>query len=170
MSLSGDVERLERVEGWDGVYAVCEFFNYCVGYSGVVVYWCLNEICLMLIEWGVCVKGDVGELIMWAGEIASFADDATRAKEIDGEGRVLWVDFGEFVLCMVYVLVVFGDLVVDEKIVECVVFKCDFLSAFEARYKSLRERGRNVILCGDWNIVLLWKFDCVDEDLNVVEF
>ena len=38
LSSSGDVERLERVEGWDGAHAVCESSNHRVGYSGVAVY------------------------------------------------------------------------------------------------------------------------------------
>ena len=169
LSSSGDVERLERVEGWDGAHAVCESSNHRVGYSGVAVYWRSNEICPTSIERGVCAKGDAGESTMWAGEIAPFADDATRAKEIDGEGRALWVDFGEFVLCTVYVPAVFGDPAVDEKTAERAAFKRDFLSALEARYKSLRERGRNVILCGDWNIAPSWKLDRADEDPNAVE-
>ena len=154
-----DVASVGRVEdAWDSAHSVCDAKGK-DSYAGVAIYWRTSRLRPVAIEEGVCGsrRGRVDDktasrLVFAVGEDAPFAHDFARQKELDSEGRALWVDFGTFVLCTVYVPAVFGDATMDEKVAERALFKADFLSALATRYQALIKRGRHVVLCGDWNI------------------
>ena len=64
---------------------------------------------------------------------------------IDAEGRFLQLDFGALSIVSVY-------LPSGSSGEERLAFKFRFLKRFLPRLKKLRSCGREVILCGDWNI------------------
>ena len=74
----------------------------------------------------------------------------SRMRELDAEGRCVLVDFGGFVLFNLYVPAITSS---DEREAEArAEFKRDFLDAAAIRWSALRAAGRNVVLCGDWNV------------------
>ena len=70
--------------------------------------------------------------------------DGFGIEKYDVEGRVLEHDFGEFVLFNVY----FPNGQKDE---ERLQYKLDFYEAFFQYTDQLREDGRSIIICGDFN-------------------
>jgi len=148
-----DVPRLGRVDDeWDSAHSVCDVRGK-ESYSGVAVYWRCEVVRPRAIEEGVCGTRATSTGVFDAmDEAPPFANDRARAKELDGEGRALWIDFDAFVLCNVYVPAICGDVSKDERARERERYKVDFLRALETRYRSLLSRGRRVMLCGDWNI------------------
>ena len=151
-----DVSSLGRVEDeWDSAHSVCDARGK-DSYAGVAIYWRTSRLRPVAIEEGLCGsrrrETTTSRLIFYDADDVPFAHDVARQKELDSEGRALWVDLGTFVLCTVYVPAVFGDATTDEKVAERACFKADFLSALATRYQSLLKRGRHVVLCGDWNI------------------
>ena len=74
----------------------------------------------------------------------------SRMRELDAEGRCVLVDFGGFVLFNLYVPAITSS---DEREAEARAdYKRDFLDAAAIRWSALRAAGRNVVLCGDWNV------------------
>ncbi len=65
--------------------------------------------------------------------------------DIDAEGRYLQVDFGQFSVVSLY-------LPSGSSSEERQQAKFSFMERFFPRLKALRDSGREVILCGDWNI------------------
>jgi len=65
--------------------------------------------------------------------------------EFDGEGRYVEADFGRFTAVSVYVPS--GSSGPDRQ-----AAKFRFLDRFESHLRSLRASGREIVLCGDWNI------------------
>ncbi len=65
--------------------------------------------------------------------------------EFDGEGRYIELDFGSYAVVSVYVPS--GSSSPERQ-----AAKFRFLAEFHARLRALRASGREVILCGDWNI------------------
>ena len=165
-----DAERYGADGGgtWDGCHSCCEARDRPQAYSGVAIYWRCKEVRPVAIEEGVCGTRQRGSSTMWPNDEAPFVDDPARAKALDDEGRAIWCDFGEFVLCSLYAPATYGDPAVEE-VAERINFKADFLKALEARCKSLRARGRRVVLCGDWNIAPSWRLDRAHEDSSMVE-
>ena len=66
-------------------------------------------------------------------------------EEFDGEGRILEVDFGEFILYNVY----FPNGSSENKRVP---FKLRFYDALLVRCNEQRAGGRRIVVCGDYNI------------------
>ncbi|MCD6679446.1 MAG: exodeoxyribonuclease III [Burkholderiaceae bacterium] len=65
--------------------------------------------------------------------------------EFDGEGRYLELDFGSYAVVSVYVPS--GSSSPERQMA-----KFRFLAEFQRHLRELRASGREVILCGDWNI------------------
>ena len=66
-------------------------------------------------------------------------------EEFDGEGRILEVDFGEFILYNVY----FPNGSSENKRVP---FKLRFYDALLSRCNAQRAEGKRIVVCGDYNI------------------
>ncbi|MBN2542644.1 exodeoxyribonuclease III [bacterium] len=64
--------------------------------------------------------------------------------EFDNEGRILIADFDEFILFNIY----FPNGKMSR---ERLKYKLDFYDAFLAYADNLKEKGRNIIVCGDVN-------------------
>lgn len=65
--------------------------------------------------------------------------------DFDAEGRYLEMDFGNLAVISVYVP---SGSSSDERLAR----KFVFMEAFEQHMKALRDSGREIILCGDWNV------------------
>ncbi|MEZ5650812.1 MAG: exodeoxyribonuclease III [Burkholderiaceae bacterium] len=65
--------------------------------------------------------------------------------EFDDEGRYLELDFGRYTVISVYVP---SGTSSDERLQA----KFRFMECFGAHLRELRTQGREVIMCGDWNI------------------
>ena len=96
-------------------------------------------------HWSLCVgrKGYSG-----VGAYARTAPQAVACgfgqPRFDCEGRVLQLDLGEFLLLNVY----FPNGGMSE---ERLQYKLDFYEAFFAYADAQRERGRSLVICGDYN-------------------
>jgi exodeoxyribonuclease III len=64
--------------------------------------------------------------------------------ELDGEGRIVAADYGNFILYNVY----FPN---GQQNDERLQYKLRFYDTFLQHIKKLRDEGRNVIVCGDYN-------------------
>jgi len=64
--------------------------------------------------------------------------------ELDSEGRIVGADYGSFILFNVY----FPNGQKDDDRLQ---YKLRFYDTFLLHLKKLREEGRNVIVCGDYN-------------------
>lgn len=73
-------------------------------------------------------------------DLASVGFNISR---FDEEGRVVETDFGEFVLLNVY----FPNGGMEGRL----QYKLDFYEAFFGYCKTLREKGKKLIICGDYN-------------------
>jgi len=65
--------------------------------------------------------------------------------EFDDEGRYLELDFGRYTVISVYVP---SGTSSDERLQA----KFRFMEAFGTHLRELRQAGREIVLCGDWNI------------------
>ncbi len=72
-----------------------------------------------------------------------------RAKELDGEGRVVVTDHEYFILFNVYCPCLSSDN--EERLIDRTQFKNDFLSVLTFRIRQMRDIGRRVVLTGDLN-------------------
>ena len=161
-------------KGWDSAFSVCRDANGKKGksgYAGVATYFRtrLNVVGAEEGITGVLVEDPSGEGDAFFGDANDDAANApnaasavghrgamgerfsrSRMRELDAEGRCVLVDFGAFVLFNLYVPAVTSS---DEREAEArAEFKRDFLDAAAIRWSALRAAGRNVVLCGDWNV------------------
>jgi len=67
-------------------------------------------------------------------------------EDVDSEGRYIQADFGDLTVASLY-------MPSGSSKEERQEFKIDMMGRFEAKLKELAESGRQVIICGDWNIV-----------------
>ena len=65
--------------------------------------------------------------------------------EFDDEGRYIEVDFGRYTVISIYVPS-------GTSSPERLEAKFRFMPAFKAHLQALRDGGREIILCGDWNV------------------
>jgi exonuclease III len=161
-------------KGWDSAFSVCRDANGKKGksgYAGVATYFRtrLNVVGAEEGITGVLAEDTSGEGDAFFGDANDDAANApnaasavghrgamgerfsrSRMRELDAEGRCVLVDFGAFVLFNLYVPAVTSS---DEREAEArAEFKRDFLDAAAIRWSALRAAGRNVVLCGDWNV------------------
>lgn len=161
-------------KGWDSAFSVCRDANGKKGksgYAGVATYFRtrLNVVGAEEGITGVLSLDASGEGDAFFGDANDDAPNApnaasavghrgamgerfslSRMRELDAEGRCVLVDFGAFVLFNLYVPAVTSS---DEREAEArAEFKRDFLDAAAIRWSALRAAGRNVVLCGDWNV------------------
>jgi len=66
-------------------------------------------------------------------------------KDIDAEGRYLQLDFGNLSVISVYVPS-------GTTSAERLAIKFSFMERFFPHLKTVRESGREIVLCGDWNV------------------
>ena len=163
--------------GWDSAFSVCRDANGKKGksgYAGVATYFRtrLNVVGAEEGITGVLAEDASAEGDAFFGDANDDAPNApnapnaasavghrgamgerfsrSRMRELDAEGRCVLVDFGAFVLFNLYVPAVTSS---DEREAEArAEFKRDFLDAAAIRWSALRAAGRNVVLCGDWNV------------------
>ncbi len=76
-----------------------------------------------------------------APEVAAYG---LGKKEFDSEGRVICLDYGDFVLFNIY----YPNGGSGNKRVP---FKLDFYDAFLTKVMALRQQGRHIVICGDVN-------------------
>lgn len=67
-------------------------------------------------------------------------------EDVDSEGRYIQADFGDLTVASLYMP---SGSSKDER----QEFKIDMMGRFEDKLKQLSDSGRQVIICGDWNIV-----------------
>jgi exodeoxyribonuclease-3 len=67
-------------------------------------------------------------------------------EDVDSEGRYIQADFGNISIASLY-------MPSGSSKEERQEFKIDMMDRFEDKLKALAESGRQVIICGDWNIV-----------------
>jgi exodeoxyribonuclease III len=83
------------------------------------------------------------------GLYSRFAPQAVRTgfgcNEFDCEGRYVEADFGRFTVVSVYVPS--GSSSAERQ-----AAKFRFMDRFDAHLRTLRASGREIVLCGDWNI------------------
>ena len=160
--------------GWDSTFSVCRDANGKKGksgYAGVATYFRtrLNVVGAEEGITGVLAEDASAQGDAFFGDANDDAPNApnaasavghrgamgerfslSRMRELDAEGRCVLVDFGAFVLFNLYVPAVTSS---DEREAEArAEFKRDFLDAAAIRWSALRAAGRNVVLCGDWNV------------------
>jgi exodeoxyribonuclease-3 len=88
-------------------------------------------------------KGYSG-VALWSRDIPETVGCGFGFPEFDGEGRTLFADYGDFILFNVY----FPN---GKASAERLAYKMAFYRSFLRHVRSLRERGRRVIICGDVN-------------------
>ena len=67
-------------------------------------------------------------------------------EDVDSEGRYIQADFGNLSVASLY-------MPSGSSKEERQEFKIDMMGRFENKLKELADSGRDVIICGDWNIV-----------------
>lgn len=107
-------EELRTPPNYSGWYHSCRRKK---GYSGVITYSKIQAI---------SVNNHIGE------------------ERFDEEGRIIEMDFGDFVLFNVYFP---NGTAGDDR----VNFKLDFYDALFNHAESIRKTGKNIIICGDYN-------------------
>ncbi|MBU6374905.1 MAG: exodeoxyribonuclease III [Bdellovibrionales bacterium] len=150
-----------RVISWNvnGVRAVAEkgFLKWLQAQKADIV--CLQETKASEDQLDLFLRNPQGYQSYWhSAEKAGYSGTAiyTRAEphdvieglglaEFDKEGRVLQMDFGDFRLINAY----FPNSQRDHARLE---YKLDFCKAMLKHTESLRKKGKQVILCGDFNI------------------
>lgn len=96
----------------------------------------------------------------------SHADIIRLEKELDKEGRIIVADFGEFVLFNVYFLSARDS----EETQDRFAMKMLFNRLVEAKMDEIVSRGRDVILCGDLNIILGRLDHCSPDSMSIYAF
>ncbi|CAK7268196.1 Class II abasic (AP) endonuclease [Sporothrix epigloea] len=142
------------VEGWDSFYS---FPHSLTGYSGVAVYTRDSKCVPLRVEEGVTgilkIPSTQTRYIdaPAANQIGGYPTDrqlrraAVGRDVIDSEGRCLIVEFPLFVLINVYCPA--------RRNHERTGFRNTFLLVLDARVRNLAAAGKNVVLCGDLNIM-----------------
>ena len=69
-------------------------------------------------------------------------------EDVDSEGRYIQADFGNLSVASLYMPS--GSSKEDRQ-----EFKIDMMGRFENKLKELADSGRDVIICGDWNLSLI---------------
>ena len=67
-------------------------------------------------------------------------------EDIDSEGRYIQADFGQLTVASLY-------MPSGSSKEERQEFKIDMMARFESKLEELAKSGRQVVICGDWNIV-----------------
>jgi len=154
--------------GWDSAFSVCRRVERGKsGYAGVATYFrsgmrvdgaeegvtgILAEDAETFEEGIVPRATSSASKMGFVGHHGSIREKFTRSRraELDAEGRCVLVDFHGFVLFNLYVPAITSS---DASEAESrAAYKRDFLDAVAARSYALREAGRRVVLCGDWNV------------------
>lgn len=142
------------VDGWDSFYS---FPHSLTGYSGVAVYTRDSKCVPLRVEEGVTgilkIPGLQTRYVdaPAASQIGGYPTDrqlrraAVARDVIDSEGRCLILEFPLFVLINVYCPA--------RRNLERTGFRNTFLLALDARVRNLAAAGKNVVLCGDINIM-----------------
>lgn len=82
---------------------------------------------------------------IYTPHVATTVREGFGQPEFDAEGRYLEMDFGNLAVISVYVP---SGSSSEERLAR----KFVFMEAFEQHMKALRDSGREIILCGDWNV------------------
>ncbi|OAA63297.1 DNA lyase [Niveomyces insectorum RCEF 264] len=142
------------VQGWDTFYS---FPHSQTGYSGVAVYTRDSKCVPVRVEEGVTgilkIPGTQTRYLDLPAkdQVGGYPTDkqlrkaAVSREAIDTEGRCLIVEFPLFVLINVYCPA--------RRNLERTGFRNAFLVAVDARVRNLAAAGKNVVLCGDLNIM-----------------
>ena len=88
-------------------------------------------------------KGYSGTAV-WTKKKPNVVESTLGLKRLDGEGRLVRVDFDEFVLFNVY----FPNGGASE---ERLAFKMEYYVTFISKIKKLKAAGKKIIFCGDIN-------------------
>ncbi|CAK7269913.1 Class II abasic (AP) endonuclease [Sporothrix epigloea] len=151
---AGLTDDLVFVDDWDSFYS---FPHSLTGYSGVAVYTRDSKCVPLRVEEGVTgvlkIPGSQTRYVdaPAASQIGGYPTDrqlrraAVARDVIDSEGRCLILEFPLFVLINVYCPA--------RRNHERTGFRNTFLLALDARVRNLAAAGKNVVLCGDINIM-----------------
>ncbi|KAK0725178.1 Endonuclease/exonuclease/phosphatase [Lasiosphaeris hirsuta] len=141
------------VPGWDVYFSLPKYKK---GYSGVAIYTRSSKCCPIRAEEGITgVLTPPNSSVKFRdlpadqqiggyprpGQLSSIVDEAT----LDSEGRCVILEFTAFVLIGVY-----SPAMRDETRTE---FRQGFMDALDIRVRNLAALGKQVILCGDLNII-----------------
>ena len=92
-------------------------------------------------------SGYSGVAILWpSGQRPDRVEVGLGEERFDSEGRYLRADWGALSVISVYVPSA------SAKTEERLPYKMDFLAEFDRAVDSLREGGREIVMCGDFNI------------------
>lgn len=141
------------VPGWDVYFSLPKYKK---GYSGVAIYTRSSRCCPIRAEEGITgvlcspnsstkfrdlpIDQQIGGYPK-PGQLSSSIDEPT----LDSEGRCVILEFPAFVLIGVY-----SPATRDDTRTE---FRQGFLDALDARVRNLVAMGKQVVLCGDLNII-----------------
>lgn len=141
------------VPGWDVYFSLPRHKK---GYSGVAIYASLSKCAPIRAEEGItgalCPPGSSTKFrdlprdeqiggYPQPGQLSDAVDDVT----LDSEGRCVILEFPAFVLIGVY-----APAVRDEARTE---FRLSYIDAIDVRVRNLVAMGKQVVLCGDLNII-----------------
>jgi exodeoxyribonuclease-3 len=96
------------------------------------------------IYWSSAEKKGYSGVVTFSKEKPSFVKNGFGVVKFDYEGRILFTEFADFILFNIY----FPN---GKKNQERLDYKLDFYDTFLAYADDLKNQGKNIIVCGDFN-------------------